>query len=135
MPKKLTSDQALELNETFRSLSIALGDYRLARVKAKNITKHQNQVIEDAEWSLLSHAGDMTTMAVGLALDESTISFEKLKKFTAKAKKAVKTLNTISKVMKVATTAMGLAAAVMSKDPGAVAKNAQALLKAATADA
>ena len=132
MPKKLTSDQALELSKIFRSLSIALGDYRLARIKT--LTKHQSQTIEDAEWSLLNHASDMTTMAVGLALDESTISFEKLQKSTAKAKKAVKTLKTVRKVIKVATNAISLAAAVMSKDPGAIAKNAQALLKAATAE-
>ena len=134
MPKKLTSDQALELAITFRTLSIVLGDYRLARLKTKSLTKHQSQTIEDAEWSLLNHASDMTTMAVGLALDESTISFEKLKKSAAKAKKAVKTLKTVGKVIKVATTAISLAAAVMSKDPGAIAKNAQTLLKATTAE-
>ena len=51
----------------------------------------------------------------------------------ATAEKAVKTLKEVRKVITIATAAVGLAAAIASKDPGAIAKNAKAVLDAATA--
>ena len=131
MSQKLTSKEALELSKAFHSLSVSLSNYRFENWDT--LTKNQRQTIEDSEWSLLNGASDMTTLAVGLVLDESKESFEGLKRSTNKAKKAIKTLETVSKVIKVATTAVVLAAAVMSKDPGAIAKNSLALFKAATA--
>jgi len=47
----------------------------------------------------------------------------------------VKTLNDVRKVITVATASVGLAAAIVSKDPGAIAKNAKAVFDAATASA
>ena len=75
----------------------------------------------------------MVTKAVGLALDESDPAAKKVQGATASALKAVKTLKDISKVIGVATATVGLAAAVISKDPGAIAKNAKAVFDAATA--
>ncbi len=133
MKHKLTSEEARELSKLFRTLSVTLGDYRFDHWTT--LTRHQRQALEDTEWSLLNAASDMTTMAVGLTLDESMASFEYLKQSTSKAHKAIKKLNTVRKVIQVGTSAVGLAAAIMSKDVGAIAKNAKALVKAATAKA
>src|SRR5215472_1161517 len=121
----LTSDDAFALSKSFRDLSVALGDFRFA---------HWN-TLEDEEWSLLNSASDMITKAVGLTLDESQAGAARLKSATASAQKAVKTLNDVRKIITVATASVGLAAAIVSKDPGAIAKNAKAVVDAATANA
>jgi hypothetical protein len=128
---KLASNDAFELAKLFRALSQTLGDYRLDQWT--QLTPAQRQLLEDAEWSLLSNSSDIRTRAVGLVLDESAISFAALKESTSKARKAVEKLAKAHKAIKIAIAAVGLAAAVMARDPGAIASNAAALVDAATA--
>ena len=127
----LTSADALSLSKSFRDLSVAIGDFRFAHWDA--LGEANRKLLEDEEWSILNASSDMVTRAVGLALDESDPAAKKVQGATASALKAVKTLKDISKVIGVATATVGLAAAVISKDPGAIAKNAKAVFDAATA--
>ena len=127
----LTSADALALSKSFRDLSVAIGDFRFAHWDA--LGEANRTLLEDEEWSILNASSDMVTKAVGLALDESDPAAQKVQGATASALKAVKTLKDISKVIGVATATVGLAAAVISKDPGAIAKNAKAVFDAATA--
>lgn len=125
----LTSDEAFELSKQFRELAIGLGDYRFTNWK--ELTATQRRDLEDEEWSLLNAASDMTTKAVGLQLEESDIQFQAVKSSVGKAKKAIKKLEKVGKVINVATAAVGLAGAIVAKDPGAIAKNAKLVLEAA----
>jgi hypothetical protein len=127
----LTSADALSLSKSFRDLSVAIGDFRFAHWDA--LGEANRTLLEDEEWSILNASSDMVTKAVGLALDESDPAAQNVQGATATALKAVKTLKDISKVIGVATATVGLAAAVISKDPGAIAKNAKAVFDAATA--
>lgn len=127
---KLTSEEAFELSRRFRELSVELGNFRFSNWK--ELTQAQRRTMEDAEWSLLNASSDMITTAVGIVLDETEISLQALQESTNKAKRAIKTLKTVRKVIKVATVAVGLAAAIVSKDPGAIAKNAKALIDVVT---
>jgi hypothetical protein len=127
----LTSADALALSKSFRDLSVAIGDFRFANWDA--LGDANRKLLENEEWSILNASSDMVTKAVGLALDESDPAAKKVQGATASALKAVKTLKDISKVIGVATATVGLAAAVISKDPGAIAKNAKAVFDAATA--
>jgi len=127
----LTAADALSLSKSFRDLSVAIGDFRFAHWDA--LGEANRTLLEDEEWSILNASSDMVTKAVGLALDESDPAAQKVQGATASALKAVKTLKDISKVIGVATATVGLAAAVISKDPGAIAKNAKAVFDAATA--
>lgn len=127
----LTSADALSLSKSFRDLSVAIGDFRFAHWDA--LGEANRTLLEDEEWSILNASSDMVTKAVGLALDESDPAAQNVQGATASALKAVKTLKDISKVIGVATATVGLAAAVISKDPGAIAKNAKAVFDAATA--
>ena len=127
----LTSADALALSKSFRDLSVAIGDFRFANWDA--LGEANRKLLEDEEWSILNASSDMVTKAVGLGLDESDPAAKKVQGATASALKAVKTLKDISKVIGVATATVGLAAAVISKDPGAIAKNAKAVFDAATA--
>ena len=127
----LTSADALSLSKSFRDLSVAIGDFRFANWDA--LGEANRKLLEDEEWSVLNASSDMVTKAVGLNLDESDPAAKKVQGATASALKAVKTLKDIAKVIGVATATVGLAAAVISKDPGAIAKNAKAVFDAATA--
>jgi len=127
---KLTSEEAFELSRRFRELSVELGNFRFSNWK--ELSAAQRRTMEDWEWSLLNASSDMITTAVGIVLDETEISFQALQESTNKAKRAIRTLKTVRKVIKVATVAVGLAAAIISKDPGAIAKNAKALIDVAT---
>ena len=127
---KLTSEEAFELSRRFRELSVELGNFRFSNWK--ELSTAQRRTMEDAEWSLLNASSDMITTAVGIVLDETEISLQALQESTNKAKRAIRTLKTVRKVIKVATVAVGLAAAIISKDPGAIAKNAKALVDVVT---
>lgn len=127
----LTSADALALSKSFRDLSVAIGDFRFANWDA--LGDANRKLLENEEWSILNASSDMVTKAVGLNLDESDPAAKKVQGATASALKAVKTLKDIAKVIGVATATVGLAAAVISKDPGAIAKNAKAVFDAATA--
>jgi len=129
----LTSAEAFTLSQWFRDLSNELARYRTR--EWNTLSNDQRQGLEEAEWRLLNAANEFTTAAVGLTLDESEASFEKLKNSTERAKGAIKTLQTVGKVITVATAAVGLAASILSKDVGAIGRNATSLYNAATAAA
>jgi hypothetical protein len=125
----LSAEDAFELSKQFRELAINLGNYRFANWNT--LTTAQRHDVEDEEWSLLNSSSDMTTKAVGLALEESEMNVQSIKSSVSKAKKAIKKLEKVGEVINVATAAVGLAAAIVAKDPGAIAKNAKLVLKAA----
>ena len=125
----LNAEDAFELSKQFRDLAINLGNYRFANWNA--LTPTQRRDLEDEEWSLLNSSSDMTTKAVGLALEESAINVQNITSSVGKAKRAIKKLEKVSEVIKVATAAVGLAAAIVAKDPGAIAKNTKLVLEAA----
>jgi len=127
----LTSDDALALSKSFRDLSVAITDYRLNNLST--LSEADRKALEEKEWALLNASSDMVTKAVGLTLDESEAAAKKVQGAAATAEKAVKTLKEVRKVITIAAAAVGLAAAIASKDPGAIAKNAKAVLDAATA--
>jgi hypothetical protein len=127
----LSSDDAFALSKSFRDLSVAIGDIRMAQWAS--LTPETRRALEDEEWSLLNASSEMVTKAVGLVLDESAASAKKIQAATGEARAAVKRLHDVAKVIDVATAAVGLAAAIVSKDPGAIAKNVKNVFDAATA--
>ena len=126
----LTSDDALALSKSYRDLSVAIGDFRFKNWNT--LSEADRKALEEKEWALLNASSDMVTKAVGLTLDESDAAAKKVQGAAATAEKAVKTLKEVRKVITIAAAAVGLAAAIASKDPGAIAKNGKAVLDAAT---
>ena len=126
--KKLTAQEAFLLAKSFRDLSVSLGDYRFENWS--QLTDKQKKTIEDAEWSLLNASADIRTVAVGLVLDETQLSYEKLQQTTSDAKKAVGLLENIRKVIGVAAAAVSLAGAIISQDFGAIVNTAKGLCDA-----
>ena len=128
--KKLTSQEAFLLAKSFRDLSVSLGDYRFENWD--QLTDKQRKAIEDAEWSLLNASADIRTVAVGLVLDETQLSYENLQQTTSDAKQAVGFLENVRKVIGIAAAAVSLAGAVISLDYGAIVKTAKGLYDAIT---
>ena len=127
----LTSADAFQLSKSFHDLSVAIGQYRFGNWET--LSENDRRTLEDEEWSLLNASSDMLTKAVGLSLDETDPNGQKVQAATNAATKAVKTLKQVGKVINVATAAVGLAAAIVAKDPGAIAKNSKAVFDAASA--
>jgi hypothetical protein len=128
--KKLTAEEAFLLSKSFRDLSVSLGDYRFENWH--RLTEKQRKAIEDAEWSLMNASADIRTVAVGLVLDETQLSYEKLLKTTSDAKNAVGFLENVRKVIGIAAAAVSLAGAVVSLDFGAIVKTTKGLYDAIT---
>jgi hypothetical protein len=130
----LTADDAFDLACHVRELAKQVGDTRIE--KWDDLTPAQRQELENEEWDLLSSSMSMRTKAVGLALDEAGPSLAKIMRTTDDARRAVKSLSDVRAAIGITATAVTLAAAILSKDPQAIAKNAQALydeIKDATA--
>ena len=129
----LTSEEAFDLARQLRGAAVDIGNYRFKHWD--ELGKARREKLEVLEWDLAVGAMQTTTAGVGLALEEVDTSLTALRDATGKARKAIKTLEDVRKVIKVATALVGLAAAVASKDPVAVAKNAKKVYEIATEDA
>lgn len=125
---KLTANQARDLAQSFRDVSVALGEYRFANWDS--LTKAQRDSIEDAEWTLLNYSSDFITQAVGITLDDANASLSNIQDVTAKAKKAMETINTIKKIVVIAGAVIQLGAAIVTKNPGVIASATRNLVSA-----
>ncbi|RJQ54003.1 MAG: hypothetical protein C4530_17300 [Desulfobacteraceae bacterium] len=127
---KLSSPEAFQMSKSFRDLSVSIGDYRFANWS--QLSDKQRRAFEDAEWSLLNASADIRTAAVGLVLEETELSFERLHKTTSEAKKTIERLEDTRKAIKIATAAVSLAGAIISRDSSAIGKTAKELYETIT---
>lgn len=125
----ITKEQARELAALFRNLSIQLGDFRFDNWGT--LTPAYRQTIQDAEWTLLNASSDMTTKAVGIALDNMQADLKVIIDATTKAKKTIGSIKKVKAVIEVAAAAVALAGAIASQNPGAIASAAANLYKEA----
>jgi hypothetical protein len=70
----------------------------------------------------------MRTKAVGIVLEEAKTSLAKIVRVTDHARKAIKTLENVRAAIGIASAVVTLAAAILSKDPQAIAKASQTLI-------
>jgi hypothetical protein len=124
---KTTAEEARELSELFRDLAVQLGDYRFSNWGTLSSDERKN--IEDTEWSLLNASSDFTTIAVGIDLANLDADIRKIERATNKARQAIRTANTVKNVLKVATAAISLAGAIISKNPQSILTAAKDLFE------
>jgi hypothetical protein len=122
----LTANDAFELARNFREVAKQVGDTRTG--KWDTLTPDQRQTLENEEWDLLSSSMSMRTKAVGIVLEEAKTSLAKIVRVTDHARKAIKTLENVREAIGIAAAVVTLAAAILSKDPQAIAKASQTLL-------
>ena len=121
----LSSEEAFELSKLLRNLSVSIGDYRFE--KYKTLSEEKRKTLEDAEYTLINLSSEMITTAVGLVLEETQWSFERLKKLTESANETLKKMAAVRTAIEVAAAAVSLATAIQTKDVNAIGKNAKAL--------
>ena len=122
----LTADDAFQLARNFREVAKQVGDTRTG--KWDTLTPDQRQTLENEEWDLLSSSMSMRTKAVGIVLEEAKTSLAKIVRVTDHARKAIKTLENVRAAIGIASAVVTLAAAILSKDPQAIAKASQTLI-------
>jgi hypothetical protein len=115
---KITANDAFALSESFRHLSVVIGDYRFSNWN--DLSPNQRKTLEDNEWTLLTNSSDMITAAVGIIIDDAQYSVSRLIKATKDAETVVKNINAAQNVLEVAAGAIVLGGAVISENPAAI---------------
>ncbi len=114
----LTADDALNIAQAFRNVSVAIGQYRFANWDA--LSAAQRGDLEDAEWTLLNYSSDFITQAVGITLNDAQKDLQGLLDVTKQVTNAVGTVKTINKVISIVGATLKLGAAVASENPGLI---------------
>jgi len=125
----ITKDQARELARAFLAMSHTLGEFRFDNWD--DLTPAQRKSVEDAEWSLINLSSDLTTAAVGIALDDMQPDLKALQDATAKAQAVIADIQRVKDVLALATKAIALGGALISRNPGAIGEAAKGLFDAA----
>jgi len=115
---KVTATEARELAKAFRDAANSLADKRSE--EWGDLKPAQRQELEDRYWSLLTHASDMTTLAVGLSLEDTQASASRIVEQIEKATKAIKTVNNIRTSLRIAGALLVLAASIIAQNPPAI---------------
>lgn len=118
----ISKQQARDIAEAYLQLSHALGRYRFDNFATLKPAVRQR--IEDAEWDLLGASGTITTKAVGIALHDMQDDLKAIADGTARARKAIETIQTVKDVMEVTAAAVVLGGAIVAQNPGAIASAA-----------
>jgi len=125
----MTSDQASDLSRRFRDLSGAVRQNLLSNWDT--LTQGQRNSLQGAEYSLLNGSSTLITAAVGFALDESGVSFEKLQDSVNTANEAIQALKEVQTALAIAAAGVDLAGAIIAHNPGGAAKAIAAVYTAA----
>lgn len=125
----ISRNQARDIAKVFFDLSHELGAYRFTNWG--HLTPTQRRQIEDIEWDLLNYSSNFVTTAVGIVLHDMHKDLKAITDATAKAKKAVVTIQAVKDVLSVATALVVLGGAITSHNPLAIAGAAVDLLKVA----
>lgn len=123
----VSKDQARELAKTFLDMAYALSRYRFDNWG--KLTANERRSIADVEWTLHNHSDDFSDTAVGLALNDVESELRAIRKATAKAKRVITTMATVSDVLTVSAGLIVLGGAIASQNPGAIATATADLLK------
>ena len=125
----ISKEQARDIAKAFLELSHELGSYRFANWN--DLTPAQRRQIEDAEWDLLNYSSSFVTTAVGIALTDMESDLKTITDATAKAQKALETIDTVKDVIKVATALVVLGGAIASQNPSTIGSAAKDLFNVA----
>ncbi|MFN3242902.1 MAG: hypothetical protein ACE37K_15480 [Planctomycetota bacterium] len=123
----ITSEQARELAQQFRELSVQLGNYRFDNWG--DMTAARRRQIESVEWTLLNYSSDFIDTAVGITLDDTERDFAAIVRATKRARRAIRRIEAVRDVVKVATALVVLGGAIASQNPGAIVSSARDLVE------
>jgi len=125
---KLTSRQAYDLANNFLGLAQAIGDFRYSNWYL--LSKADNQMLGDLQWSILNSGEDILTLSTILVMDDVSESLGKINDITARIKGNIHTLQNIQKGINIAASVVTLGAAIISKNARSVTDAIDGLAKA-----
>ena len=130
----LSSDDVGALADLFQDAAAAIRDYLRDNFDTSDSPDYV--ALNDFAMTLVLKSSEMTTSAVGLAIDEMADDSAELRQVTAEAKDSLGQLQDIRSFINVAAAVVGLATAIASKNPGGAfnaAKDLRDVLQAANA--
>ncbi|MDJ0936965.1 MAG: hypothetical protein QNJ06_04570 [Kiloniellales bacterium] len=130
----LSSDDVGALADLFQDAAAAIRDYLRDNFDTSDSPDYV--ALNDFAMTLVLKSSEMTTSAVGLAIDEMADDSAELRQITAEAKDSLGQLQDIRSFINLAAAVVGLATAIASKNPGGAfnaAKDLRDVLQAANA--
>lgn len=127
MPQ-LTAEQVAQLAHDFLVIAQAVGEYRLANIK--QLSDQDSQSLRNLHWNILNYSDDLFTQSAQLVMNNVQDSITKITGLTEELKDSYKQLQHVQKAIDMATAASTLGAAIMSKNPSAVASAIKGALDA-----
>ncbi len=112
----LSSDDVGALADLFQDAAAAIRDYLRDNFDTSDSPDYA--VLNDHAMTLVLKSSEMTTSAVGLAIDEMADDSAELRQVTAEAKDSLGQLQDIRTAINLAAAVVGLATAIASKNPG-----------------
>lgn len=122
----LTSQQANKLANEFLALAQAIGDYRYSNYD--NLSPEENQQLKNYHWSILNCSDDLFTLSANLILNDVNSSLIAISDITTEIKGTYQNLANVQKAINVATSVVTLGAAIISKNPQAIADSLSGLI-------
>lgn len=126
----LTDDDARALADGFLDTARDIDQY--LDDNWGNISRAEYETLSESASTLLRIGGKMTTLAVGLSIEEMADDSAELKATIADARKSLAKLKAVGKAIRVAAGLVDLATAIVSKDPKAIFKAALGLHETVT---
>ncbi len=130
----LSSDDVGALADLFQDAAAAIRDYLRDNFDTSDSPDYV--ALNDFAMTLVLKSSEMTTSAVGLAIDEMADDSAELRQITAEAKDSLGQLQDIRSFINLSAAVVGLATAIASKNPGGAfnaAKDLRDVLQAANA--
>ncbi len=130
----LSSDDVGALADLFQDAAAAIRDYLRDNFDTSDSPDYV--ALNDFAMTLVLKSSEMTTSAIGLAIDEMADDSAELRQITAEAKDSLGQLQDIRSFINLAAAVVGLATAIASKNPGGAfnaAKDLRDVLQAANA--
>jgi hypothetical protein len=121
----LSATQATELGDQFSKMGDAIRDYYLGNFDSLNPDVRgtlSNQMME--MWSMSS---SMYTLSATLVLDDLEASLQKIRNTKIDMEATLKNLSNVQKAIDITGAAVGLAAALLSKDPKVIGQSIEGL--------
>ena len=115
---ELTQQQARDLAEEFFELSKAVGDFRFDHFDT--LTPEERAALQSLQQQLSNQSNHFTAIAIQVTLDDLQGSLARIGQITGQVKHAVTTLNDVRRVIGIATSVVGLGAAIATGNPGTI---------------
>lgn len=116
--QKITPDEALDLASRYRDAAAGMSDY--LNDNWATIASKDRDELSRLKDELLNFSRDLVTTAAGVILDDAKASVAQLGAATQKANDALAEINEVKNAIAIATSLIGLAAAITTGNPASI---------------